>query len=308
MIIRKRVIAMVGVFVVLLAGLGGYEQFGRSAPAFIGATDPAHIAAATAMVKGLPAPAGMTLDPYGTSCDSAGAACFTSSSVQPEAVFATMTKTLVAHGARVRNRACGGANLVEHACMATVDYQGSGITVTAAHAESTDARTFLRLSVSGVPMMSEESGSAAYGSWDSVDPLPAAWTTGVTCAQPASMSCNSFSQRREASPVISLSSAEACATVRRVMESRYYVEQNKDLPATAYPAGGCVVHGHRYRTVGGKDGEVLTVRVYTKDAGHVLVGVTLTANWLRPMAAPVVQSCGPGASPCVAVSPGLPSS
>jgi hypothetical protein len=50
---------------------GGYAWAALDAPgqAWVAATDPAHVAAAEAMLAGVPRPAGMTQDPYGTGCD-----------------------------------------------------------------------------------------------------------------------------------------------------------------------------------------------------------------------------------------------
>ena len=63
----------------------------------------------------------------------------------------------------------------------------------------------------------------------------------MTCARPAATGCLELDQLTTASPVISAGTAEACATVHRAME------------------GGCTAYGHRYRTLGGADGETLYV-------------------------------------------------
>jgi hypothetical protein len=275
--IRMRFVTMFSLFVVFLASYAAYEH---RAPAFTGATDPAHVSAAKAMLKTLPTPAGMTLDPYGTGCNITGLYCFTSSSVEPEAASAATTAALVAHGGRVRSHVCGGRDLVEHACQVIVDYHGSRIDVMAGPnlLRPGNARTHLLLSLSGADQRQPASASAPYGSWKSVDPLPAGWTTGVTCTKPAATGCLVFDQQVLASPVIAVTAAEACSTVRRVMEGRYNLAVNADRPATATHAGGCNLFGHRYRTVGGTDGELLYVSVVTKNASHVVMRVRLDAT------------------------------
>lgn len=273
--IRMRFTVALLAVLALIGGGYAWAAFDAPAAAWVGATDPAHVAAAEAMLRSLPTPAGMTLDPYGTGCNIAGSSCLTSSSVEPEAAAAAMTKALAALGGRVRSHACGSGGLVEHGCAAVADYRGSRIEVGAGHnlPRPGNARTYLRLSVSGAGRPQPPSASAPYGSWNSVDPLPTAWTTGVTCTRPRAIGCSVFDQPVAASPVISAGAAEACATVRRVMEGHYYLAIDADRTATA-PAG-CSLLGHRYRSAGGTDGETLAVLVFAKDADHVVVRVML---------------------------------
>lgn len=275
--IGTRFVVMAGTLAVLGAGVAVHVADGRSGQRFVGATDAAHVAVTKAMLAGLPTPAGLTLDPFGTACDLRASACFTSSSVEPEKASAAMTSTLVAHGARVRSHACPSPRMVEHGCQVVVDYRGSGIAVTAHPGRRGNPHTVMRLSVSGADAPQPALAAARYGSWASVDPLPSAWTAGVTCVQPSATGCSDFRQPTAASPVVAATTAQACAAVRRVMEGRYSLAVDTDRPATASDAGGCGFFGHRYRTVGGTDGEVLAVRVTTKDAGHVVVSVSLTA-------------------------------
>lgn len=275
--IRMRFVAMLGVFALFVAGVATYELHRRPAPAFIGATDHAHVAAAKAMLKSLSPPAGMAQDPYGTGCEIASAYCFTSSSVTPEAAAATMTTALVSVGGRVRSHVCGGARLVQHACEAIVDYQGSRIDLIAGPnlRRPGNASTHLRLTFSGADPSQPASASAPFGTWASVDPLPPAWTTGVTCTKPSGTGCFTFDQQIAGSPLISATTAQACATVRHAMEGRYNLAVDSDRPATATSTGGCTLLGHRYRTPGGRDGELLAVLVHRRDVSHIAVRVTM---------------------------------
>jgi hypothetical protein len=226
---------MVALVAVLALIGGGYTWAALDAPGpvWVGATDPAHVAAANAMLAGLPTAAGMTQDPYGTGCDFATLYCFTSSSVEPEDAFAAMTKALVAHGGRVRSHACSSHGLIEHACDAMVDYRGAGINVVAGHSLPGNALTHLRLSVADGDGRQRPPTSAPYGSWASVDPLPAAWTTGTRCVTQESAGCRRFEQMVGASPRVATPLAQACAEVRSRIVGSYFLINDVDSPASA---------------------------------------------------------------------------
>ncbi|MDX6243011.1 MAG: hypothetical protein QOE76_734 [Frankiales bacterium] len=257
--------------VAVLALIGGgytWAALDAPVPVWVGATDPAHVAAANAMLAVLPTPAGMTLDPYGTGCDFATLYCFTSSSVEPEAAFAATTRALVAHGGRVRSHACSSHGLIEHACDAVVDYQGSGIDVVAGHSRPGNALTHLRLSVTGAANPQRSPASAPYGSWSSVGPLPAAWTTGTRCVTQEPTGCRRFDQPLDAAPRVAAPLAQMCAEVRSRIVGSYFLINDVNSPPSALRSASCGFFAHRFRTLGGHDGEVLVVTVQALDPQH----------------------------------------
>jgi hypothetical protein len=109
--IRMRFMVASLAVLALIGGGFAWAALDARGPAWVAAMDAAHVAAAKAMLAGLPGPAGMTLDAYGTGCDAPTPYCFTSNSVEPEAAFAAMTTALVARGGRVRSHTCGSAGL-----------------------------------------------------------------------------------------------------------------------------------------------------------------------------------------------------
>jgi hypothetical protein len=270
---------MVALVAVLALIGGGYTWAALDAPGpvWVGATDPAHVAAANAMLAGLPPAAGMTQDPYGTGCDFATLYCFTSSSVEPEDALAAMTTALVAHGGRVRSHACSSHGLIEHACDAMVDYQGSGIDVVAGPSlpRPGNARINLRMSVSGADIREQSPASAAYGSWDSVNPLPAAWTTGARCVTQEPTGCRRFDQPLDAAPRVAAPLAQVCAEVRSRMAGSYYMISDVDSPASVGASASCGFFGHRFRTLGGHDGEILSVTAHALDPQHTALHISM---------------------------------
>ena len=272
---------MVALVAVLALIGGGYAWAEHHAPgpAWVAATDPAHVAAAKAMLAGLPSQPGMTLDPYGTGCDSPTSYCLTSNSVEPEAAFAAMTTALVARGGRVRSHACGSDGMDAHRCAAVVDYQGSGLDVWARPSlQPGNARTNLALTVAGADQSQQAPAPAPYGSWHSVDPLPAGWTTGTRCVTQEPAGCRSFAQPLDASPRVALPLAQVCAEVRSRMVGSYYLSSNLDSPASVGGAASCGLLGHRFRTLGGHDGEVLSVTVRALDPQHTALHI-LMCQW-----------------------------
>jgi hypothetical protein len=185
-----------------------------------------------------------------------------------------MTTRLAARGARVRSHACE-SDAGENHCIAVVDYRGSGIDVAAGPSlQPGNARTNLRLSVSG-DLSQEAAPSAPYGSWDSVDPLPAGWTSGTRCVTQEPAGCRGFEQLLDASPRVAVPLAHVCAEVRSRMVGSYYLSSNLDSPAPAGGAASCGLLGHRFRTLGGYDGEVLTVTAQALDRQHTALHIRL---------------------------------
>lgn len=269
--IRLRFVALLGALVVLLGGYATYVAYFRPVPKFTGATDPAHVAAVKAVVAALPAPAGASLDPSSTWCDGAAAACWVSMTQQPKALASALTKTLVAMGGRVRSHECVNpeARPIEAPdgyCIVTLDYHGSRIDVDASSRGKSDngGRTFVRVdSVLVTP--SGNSTLTALGPWATAIPLPATWTTGVTCLRPSNDGCHAYSQPATMSPVIHLPREQVCAGVRASLRGRFFFEWDEDAPATASTQGYCQIHAHRYLSPGGKGGELVIARATSVD-------------------------------------------
>jgi hypothetical protein len=265
--IRMRFVAMIGVFVMLLGGWATYDAFFRATPEFVGATDAAHVTAVKALVAGLPAPAGATLDPYGTWCGGASAGCWTSTTQQPKPLISALTKTLVASGAKVRSHECEKPEAApspapDGSCIATVDYHGSRIDVAASSLGKADngGRDYLRIDSALVtPSGNYNSNTApALPSWASVNPFPAAWTTGMTCTKAVhSEGCRSYGQQSAASPLIALPRAQVCAAVVADLRGRYFIDMDEDLQHTG--ESFCRVVAHRFRSLVDKDGESVFV-------------------------------------------------
>jgi hypothetical protein len=269
--IRLRFVALLGALVVLLGGYATYVAYFRPAPEFTGATDAAHVAAVKALVAALPTPAGTTLDPYGTWCDGAAAVCWTSTTQQPKALASALTKSLVAQGGKVRSHQCtddvapGGKRV--DACLAVLDYHGSRIDVTASSLNKADngGRSNLRLASLLVTPIRNSNSSAALGPWATVDPLPAAWTAGVTCSRRTEDGCRGYHRPAAGSPVIALPLAQVCEGVRASMRGRFFFGIDEDKPATASTHAYCQIVTSRQRSLGGKDGELVIVRATSVD-------------------------------------------
>jgi hypothetical protein len=270
--IRLRFVALLGAFVALLGGYATYVAYFRPVPAFVGATDPTHVAAVKALVAELPAPAGATLDPYGTWCDGAAAVCWTSTTQQPKAMVSALTRSLVAKGSKVRSHQCttgedpGGGRDV--GCIAVLDYHGSRIDVTSSSPNKADngGRSNLRVDSLLVAPTGNSNSSAALGPWATVDPLPVAWTAGVTCIRPTAGGCRGYHRPAAGSPVIALPLAQVCEGVRAAMRGRFFFGIDEDKPATPSTQAYCQIVASRHRSLGGKDAELVIVRATTVDA------------------------------------------
>jgi hypothetical protein len=259
---------MVGAFVLLLAGYATYAAYGRPAADFAGATDAGHVTAVKAMVATVLAPAGTTFDPYGTSCDAASTSCWTSTTLGPEAMVSALSQTLVAKGSKVRSHTCLKADDTSvqtpdgnEGCDAVLDYRGSKIELTSRRSPLPDngGRTFLRVDSPGVTPTGNRYRSTAFGPWASVDPLPAAWTTGVTCTQPTSQGCRRYSQRGNTAPALAMPLTQVCASIRAGLRDRFFFGLDVDQAASGSKPASCTIVGHRYRSVGSRDGEYLDV-------------------------------------------------
>ena len=264
--IRLRFVALLGAFVVLLGGYATYVAFFRPVPEFTGVTDAAHVAAVKALVAELPTPAGATFDPYGTWCGGPAAVCWTSTTEQPKTLASALTKSLVAQGGKVRSHQCtddvapGGKRV--DACMAVLDYRGSRIDVQASSLNKADngGRTYLGLYSLLVGPSGNSNSSAALGPWASVNPLPAAWTAGVTCGRRSEDGCRGYYRHAATTPVIALPLAQVCEGVRASMRGRFFFGIDEDKPATASTHAYCEIVTSRHRSLGGKDGELVIVR------------------------------------------------
>lgn len=283
-----RFVALIGSFALLLGGYGTYITFLRPAPAFDGATDSAHVAAVKALIASLPAVQGTTLDPYGTWCDGAAAACWTSTTEQPKELASALTKLLVARGGKVRSHACVKPEArpipaPEGGCGATLDYHGSRIDVAASSAGKSDngGRTFLRVDSLLVTPVGSSLGGSALGPWSAVNPLTVAWTTGVTCVQSARDGCHRYSQSPAQSPVLALTRTQVCAAARASLKGRFFFafdEDYGDPVATGAAHAYCSILAHRYRGLGAKDGEMVHIVATSLSATSTTVGVTVGAD------------------------------
>jgi hypothetical protein len=279
-----RFVVLLGAFVLLLAGYGTYVAFLRPAPQFDGATDPAHVAAVKLLIAELPAPAGATLDPYGTWCDGASAACWSSTTQQPKALISAVTKALAAKGGRVRSHECAKPEArpiqaPDGGCLAVVDYHGSRIEVSASSRGKSDngGRDFVRLSTPMVNWFQNSDRSAALGTWDSVNFLPVAWTTGITCLQSTNDGCRRYGQPKDTAPVVALTTTQVCATVRASLNGRFFFGIDEDYP-TGVTQPYCSIFAHRFRSLADKDGELVHVVAYSIDATSTRVRVSVEAS------------------------------
>ena len=283
--IRLRFLTLLGAVVLGLGGYATYLAFLRPAPEFAGATDTAHVAAVKALVAALPASAGATLDPYGTWCDATAASCFTSTTQQPEALVSALSRTLVAKGATVRSHDCTEPQArpiqaPDGACTAVVDYHGSRLELTASSRGESDngGRTFLRIDSPLVNPITQGNRSTSLGPWASVDPLPAAWTTGVSCIKPADDGCRAYSQRAAGSPVIALPLAEVCNGIRASLRGPFFFGIDEGKPATGSAQAYCRFYVHRYRSLGGQDGEGVFVGATSVDATSTTLTFAVTVD------------------------------
>src|SRR4051812_42861837 len=211
---------MLGAFVLLVAGYATFTAYGRPGADFAGATDTAHVTAVKGMLATVATPAGTTLDPYGTLCDAASTSCWTSTTLEPAAMVSALSDMLVAKGSKLRSHTCLKADDTSvqtpdgnEGCDAVLDYRGSKIALTSRRSPLPDngGRAVLRVDSPGVTPTPNRYRSTAFGPWASVDPLPAAWTTGVTCTQPTSEGCRRYSQHGKAAPVLAMPLAQVCA-------------------------------------------------------------------------------------------------
>ncbi|MDX6256274.1 MAG: hypothetical protein QOJ11_2608 [Frankiales bacterium] len=283
-----RFAVLLGAFVLFLGGYATYVAYLRPAPVFDGATDPAHVAGVKALVAALPAPAGATLDPYGTWCDAAAASCWTSTTQRPKALVSALSQTLVARGAKVRSHECRQPEArpiqaPDGGCFAVLDYHGSRLDVTASSRGKADnvGRTFLRVDSPLVTSTLISARSAALGPWASENPLPAAWTAGVTCTQPTEDGCRVYRQLAAAPPVLALPLAQVCAGVRASMRDRFFFTHDEDRPATTSAHATCHIITHRYRSLGGKDGELVSVSATSVDLASTTLRVIVAADGPR---------------------------
>ena len=263
--IRLRFVALLAAFVVLLGGHATYVAYFRLVPEFTGATDTTHVTAVKALVAALPTPAGTTLDPYGTWCNSASAACWTSTTQQPKALLSALSKALVSRGSKIRSHECmkpeaGPFQAPDGVCVAVLDYHGSRIDLTASSQNKSDngGRTFLRVSS---PLANPTQGSTnvqALGDWNSLHLLPASWSTGATCGKSVKNGCRQYGQRSTTSPVIALTRAQVCAEIRSALRGRFFFDLDEDVlnePEQPF----CRIAAHRFQTVGDKDGLLVFV-------------------------------------------------
>jgi hypothetical protein len=283
--IRVRFVALVSGFVLFLAGYATYIAYLRPAPAFEGVTDPAHVAAVKALVTALPAPAEATLDQYGTWCDAAAAACWTSTSATPRTLIASLSQTLVARGATVRSHECvkpeaRPIQAPDGACLAVVDYHGSRLDLIASSRGKSDngGRTYVRVDSLLVNPIVNGDRSAALGPWASIDLFPAAWTTGVTCIRPVGDDCRAYRQSATVSPVIALPLSQVCDRVRADLRGRFFFGMDENTPAAGSAHAYCRMYAHRYRDLGGKDGEGVFVSATSIDATSTTLTFSATSE------------------------------
>jgi hypothetical protein len=161
--------------------------------------------------------------------------------------------------------------------MAVLDYHGSRIDMIASSLNKADngGRSYLRLDSPLVSPMVNSDRSAALGAWATVDPLPAAWTVGVTCSRPTDDGCRGYSRPAAGSPVIALPLAQVCQGVRASMRGRFFFGIDEDKPATASTHAYCEIVTSRHRSLGGKDGELVIVRATSVDPASTTLTFTV---------------------------------
>ena len=277
-----RSLALLGAFVLLCAAYATFAAYSRSAAEFRGATDAGHVAAVKALLAQVQAPAGMTQDPYGTMCDQASASCWTSTTQQPADMVGALSAALASQGGKVRSHHCleadpAGAQTPDGAsgCEAVLDYRGSKITLTSSRSPIADnGGTWVRADSQGVTPSGDRFRSAALGAWASVDPLPAAWTAGATCVQPSADGCRTY----QSSASVAMPLTQVCSSIRSGMRGQFFIGLDRDQPATASRPTSCTIVGHRYRSLGSKDGEYLDVVATSAGPAATTLRVDLIAG------------------------------
>lgn len=285
-------VAAIATVLVAVLGLFAYAQ--RSTTPDLasfgdGSQNAADVAAARSMLSGLATPPGTTRDPYDTACHGSAVLCL-SSNAAPATLLATATAQLRAAGASVLTHKCPAHDPSTDigSCYALFNFRGVHINGDAGNkgALAPTGATYLALRVSDPETSTPVDTRAGVvpvvttplGSWASVNPLPAAWHVTASCTNPAAQGCDAYQNDWKKRTSIAAGLAQASAAVQTSLSAAgFQIDSASCSPANAVRLGQCLVAGNRFRTLGGKDGELVTVELQAIDGSHVTARVSVTA-------------------------------
>jgi hypothetical protein len=220
--------------------------------------DPALIAIGRALFDDLPDVAGAVRDPYGTACGMPEAEyCTSAPGLAPDALIAAVGSQLATRGAHLERRDCSDHALggyLPDLCTEIFSYRGVDVAITASDEFTPGQKiptyvhgTVLRKS------LPPERAAVPLGSWESLGLTPATWGA-LPCAAPANGGCVGYAGN--------LDGPGTPEDARRILQSNfeqagYRIEVNRcDVDATG--SGRCRLAASRFRTLGGRDGVLLT--------------------------------------------------
>jgi hypothetical protein len=249
----------------------------------IGATDPAHVAAAHALLSRMPAADQAMIDPYQSSCLFLSALCETSATLSPAALVDEVTAQLVAAGGTAKSRSCkmptaGVEEYAQSTCSAVVDYHGSRLALGAGSALAANPnRTWLRITTA--TMIASLPAPTALGPWTEVDPLPAEWAARATCTVRVSTGCDKYEQPLTDSPLIGRSTTDLCsASAQALTANGYLITMERTFAATSTHAARCLLFGSRFRTAGARDGVDVVLLINGKGPTSSALMITMTVS------------------------------
>ncbi len=286
-------LAALGTVLVALVGLFAFTAFRGSSTdegvVDFGATDAPHLAAAHALVHGLPAVGNAVIDPYQTACWIATSLCETSASLSPDALIGSVRTQLVALGAKAESLHCDAApqktpdtatdmagGFGKGSCQVTLNYHGSLLRLTSGSPVSPNpAASWLRIQTSSP--YAEAAASKPLPGWDTVSPLPKAWAIKPMCTDPVAGGCEGY--RPTPAPVLKVPAATVCAASQRALVAHgYLLVFVRRLAATPTWGAGCMLQASKFRSLGGRDGTSFSLTVRGVGAQRSKIGLMVTVS------------------------------
>jgi hypothetical protein len=274
--VRGAVLALV-VALVAVAGWGtwAFHHAQQVRDEGAGRQDPAHLAAARAIVDRLTVPVGATRDPYASACRLITTYCITSTELTSRQLFDAVTAQIKTAHVRQYGTECVGEALIID-CVTRFDVSGAHIAVMSGKG------AHLSASVSDTAaVLATQHRSLALGSWSSADPFPAGWVVKAFCTDTRSDGCHTYrsDRQRYQNETVERPRITGSATVRlaeaeqAVARAGFVLWHSGCTPATTQKLATCTLSGFRSRTLGGLDGEFVSLSLEQADTTHVaLVG------------------------------------
>ena len=118
----------------------------------------------------------------------------------------------------------------------------------------------------------------ALGPWATANPLPAGWAPTATCELVRADGCHAYDSDRRDRQVVLGSLAMLYSEAQQALSQQGFVVRRTPCTAPTDGTGACAVSGFRFRTLGGKDGESVSLIFRAIDREHATLVATVNAH------------------------------